>query len=172
MSERHGLMQYAEQGAKGGTRVRFESAVEILRILRFKGEPQMQAAAVLAATDEPGGFGPGIHAIEARAVRAQECVFAEPRGEGCFARLNVNAGDGMHEAQNLARNVIGVGVLISAEADAQIGGLADIEQAVGVVEHQVDAGTFRDGFEEIGAEPLKQRLGMFKQSKLSLRHVF
>ena len=76
----------------------------------------------------------------------------------------------MDESQHLARNVSGIGIFIRAEAHPQVGRLADVEQPVGVAEHEIDARTPRNRLEKIRAEPREQRLGMFEQSKLSLRH--
>src|SRR5437773_3337297 len=78
----------------------------------------------------------------------------------------------MHKPQGFARDVKRIGVFVAAEADVEIGGLPDIQQTVSVVEHEIHAGAGRDGLEEIGAEPRQQRLGMFEQAKLSLRHFY
>ena len=74
----------------------------------------------LAQADEPVRLWPGIHAIEARPECAKELVLAQSRRESAFARFEFYSGDGMHQAQGSARDMMRIGVLIGAEPHAEV----------------------------------------------------
>ena len=105
-------------------------------------------------------------------MRAQEFVLAQSRCQRRLAGFEFYARHRVHQAKRLARDVMRIGVLVAAEPNMEIGGLPNIQQTVRVVEHEIHAGARWDGLEEISAKSRQQRLGMFEQAKLSLRHFY
>jgi hypothetical protein len=101
----------------------------------------------------------GIGAIEARLVQAQQFEFARAsRGRG-GAAFESDRLDFMHETREAARDAIGIGVFVKRQASAEILGLANVENPIGIAAHDINAGFTGRGFEEIVAETLDQGLG-------------
>jgi hypothetical protein len=104
----------------------------------------------------------GVRAIEAGLVQAQQFKFAGAGSLGGGQAFESDCFDFVDKTRQAARNAIRVGVFVIGETRAEILGLADIENSIGLAAHDVNAGFARGGFEKVVAKSLDERSGQRK----------
>jgi hypothetical protein len=101
-------------------------------------------------------LGAGVGAIEFGLMDAEQFEFAGTRGGGVGATFEGDGFDLVNQASESAGDAIGVGVFVESEASAEVFGLPDVEDAVGLAAHNVNAGFARGGFEKVVAKAFDQ----------------
>ena len=98
-----------------------------------------------------------IGAIEFRLMEPQQFQFAGARGNGALAAFKRDRFYLVNQPRQAARNAIGIGVFVEGEAGAKVFRLADVEHAIGLAAHDVNARLAWRSFEKLIAESLNQR---------------
>ena len=104
----------------------------------------------------------GVSAIETRLMNAEKFEFAGAGGFSGGQAFECDGFDFVNESGEAAGDAIGIGVFVIGEARAEVFRLADVEDAIGLAAHDVNAGFARGGFEKVVAETLDQRPGQRK----------
>jgi hypothetical protein len=99
----------------------------------------------------------GVGAIEFWLMQAQQFEFARASGDGASAPFQRDGFDLVNQARETARDAIGVCVFVEGEARAKVFRLANVEDAIRLAAHDVNAGLARRSFEKFVAQSLDQR---------------
>lgn len=160
----------SQQGAVAGEGAVFERAVKTRARLNSQGSAQLGGVLTVLQPDERVSAGIDIGAVELRPVKPQQLVLPQAGGAGAPAEFPGNGVHLVNEADGFARGAIGSRILVTAQAGAQVLGLADVQDTLVLAGHDIDAGRAGNGAKEILPQPLEQRFRGGKQMELPCRH--
>jgi hypothetical protein len=114
--------------------------------------------------------GPRSRAVELSSHRPQKFGLLGQRGRLVCAFLKFDASDGSQQTQLSARHSVRIGDSVTAQPLPEVLRLADVENRVIRVAHDIHAGALRHLSEEVAPQPLDEWLRVRKKKLLGRGH--
>lgn len=87
------------------------------------------------------------------------------------AFVPLDARDTMEQADHAARQALGIGDAVTGQALAQVAGFADVEDALAVSAHEINARPAGKRTKKFRAQPLDERFGRREKPELTGGHA-